>query len=329
MENNQPQTKELTEFAGVIDPMSWQADTAHCVLTKSTMTEPVGIPAEAVPPPPVEYLKEPLPDLASWTRYFTTVEIPIMAETAHALEALREREEEVNAGMLAELVESDPFFTMKVLAYVAQKRRNLDATATETVISSLVMMGVAPFFRFFGPQPTVEDRLHAVPQALEGLRALIKRAHRAAHFATGFAVHREDTDVVVIRMAAFLNDFPEMLMWCLAPTMELEIRAMQKSNPTLRTAALQRFVFNIDLNDLRVELMKAWRFPELLMRISDGKHMDHPMVRNVMLASRLARHTENGWDNPALPDDFEDIAKLLNAAPLAVRGFVYKIDQTG
>jgi HD-like signal output (HDOD) protein len=252
-----------------------------------------------------------------------------MADTAQALEDLREREEDVNAGMLADLIEGDPFFTMKVLAFVAQKRRNTDSTATETVVSSLVMLGVAPFFRHFGPQPTVQARLHNQPEALQGLLALIKRASRAAHFATGFAVHREDTDVVVIRMAAFLNDFPEMLMWCLAPTMELEIRKMQSTNPTLRTAALQRFVFNIDLNDLRQELMKHWRFPDLLVRISDGKHTDHPMVRNVMLASRLARHTENGWDNAALPDDFEDIAKLLNAAPRAVRGFVYKIDQSG
>jgi HD-like signal output (HDOD) protein len=274
------------------------------------------------------YLTEPLSDLAGWVRYFLEAEIPVLAATSSALEEMREKEDDVNPSMLAELIDTDPFMTLKVMAYVASKRRDAESTATETVLSSLVMMGVAPFFRFFGLQPTVEERLSTQPAALEGVMALIERAKRAAHFATGFAVHREDTDVVVIRQAAFLNDFAEMLMWCHAPTMELEIRAMQKSNPTLRTAALQRFIFKIDLNDLRQALMKHWHFPELLVRISDGKHADHPMVRNVLLASRLARHTELGWDNAALPDDIKDIALLLNASERVARGFVYKIDHS-
>jgi HD-like signal output (HDOD) protein len=275
------------------------------------------------------YLTEPLSDLAGWVRYFLEAEIPVLAATSASLEEMREKEDDVNPGMLANLIDTDPFMTLKVMAYVASKRRNMESTATETVMSSLVMMGVAPFFRYFGLQPTVEEHLSNQPAALEGLMALIERAKRAAHFATGFAIHREDTDVVVIRQAAFLNDFAEMLMWCHAPTMELEIRSMQKSNPTLRTSALQRFIFNIDLTDLRQALMKHWHFPELLVRISDGKHADHPMVRNVLLASRLARHTELGWDNAALPDDIKDIAQLLNASERVARGFVYKIDHSG
>jgi HD-like signal output (HDOD) protein len=276
--------------------------------------------------PPV-HLKEPLPNLATWAHFFLKADIPVLESTALALEAMRQNEDEVDAGMLAELIDTDPFMTMKVLAYVSGKRRNQESTQTETVISSLVMMGVAPFFRNFGVQPTVQQQLADQPAALEALLALLKRANRAAHFATGFAVHRGDTDVAVIRQAAFLNDFAEMLMFCYAPTLEMEVRAMQHANPTLRTVNLQRFVFNIDLNDLRQELMMHWRFSELLVRISDGKHPEHPTVRNVILAVRLARHTENGWDNPALPDDIEEISKLLNAPPRVTRGFVYKIDQ--
>lgn len=284
------------------------------------------VPPAPAPAAPV-YLKEPFNDLAGWVRFFLQAQFPILANTAAALEELRAREDEVDAGMLAALIDTDPFLTMKVLAYVSAKRRNVESTQTETVVSSLVMMGVAPFFRNFGPQPTVEEQLRSQPAALQALQALIRRANRAARFAIGFAVHRGDTDVAVIRQAAFLNDFAEMLMFCYAPTMEMEIRAMQAANPTLRTVSLQRFVFNIDLNDLRQELMKLWRFSELLVRISDGKHPEHPTVRNVLLAVRLARHTEHGWDNAALPDDIEDIARLLNAPPRVARGFVYKIDQ--
>lgn len=290
------------------------------------MAEPSSPRPAAAPP---IHLKEPLPDLLSWTRFFQQAEIPVLQQTALALEELRAREDDVDAGMLAELIDADPFLTIKVLAFVSAKRRNLESTQTETVVSSLVMMGVAPFFRNFGLQPTVEDQLRDQPAALAALLALIKRANRAAHFATGFAVHRGDTDVAVIRQAAFLYDFAEMLMLCYAPTLDMEILAMQHANPTLRTVNLQRFVFNIDLNDLRQELMRHWRFAELLLRISDARHTEHPTVRSVTLAVRLARHTEHGWDNAALPDDIEDISKLLNAPPRVTRGFVYKIDQPG
>ena len=286
-------------------------------------------PVPPAPPAIYPYLQEPLGDLAAWTRFFLQAEFPVLEETSIALEELRANEDEVNASMLADLIDTDPFLTMKVLAYVSAKRRNMESTQTETVVSSLVMMGVAPFFRTFGLQPTVQDHLRSQAAALEVLLGLMRRARRAAHFATGFAVHRGDTDVAVIRQAAFLNDFAEMLMCCYAPTMEMEIRAMQQANPTLRTVSMQRFVFNIDLNDLRQELMKHWRFSELLLRISDGKHPEHPSVRSALLAARLARHTENGWDNAALPDDIEDISKLLNAPARVTRGFVYKIDQGG
>ncbi|NMM18523.1 MAG: HDOD domain-containing protein [Rhodoferax sp.] len=284
-------------------------------------------PAAPAPAPvTTPYLTEPLPDLAAWTRYFQEAEIPVLAATAQKLEALRAIEDDVDAGMLSAVIESDPLMTLKVLAYVSANRRTSDTTETESITSSLVMMGIAPFFRNFGRQPTVEDQLHNQPLALEGLRELLTRAERAGQFAVGFAVHRGDLDVGVIHLAAVLHDFAEMLMWCHAPTIQLEISAMQRANPTLRTASLQRFVYNIELNDLRHALMKLYRLPELLVRISDGKHPTHANVRNVLLAVRLARHTMHGWDNAALPDDINDIALLLNASPRVALAFVHKIN---
>lgn len=277
---------------------------------------------------PGSYLSQPLPDLDAWTRYFRDAEIPVLAATSQALEAMRATEDDVDAGMLSAMIEADPFMTLKLMAHVAAKRRPGDITETETVISSLVMMGVSPFFRNFGLQPTLEDRLQDQPQALEGLLELLQRARRAGRFALGFAVHRGDTDVAVIHQAAFLHDFAEMLMWCHAPALELGIRKMQQANPSLRTASLQRFVYHIDLDDLRQALMQLWRLPQLLVRISDGKHPDHPSVRNVLLAVRLARHTMQGWDNAALPDDIDAIAELLNATPRVALAFLHKIDQS-
>ena len=274
------------------------------------------------------FLTEPLRDLSAWTRYFRDAEIPVLAETSQALEALRAIEDDVDAGMLNTVIQSDPLMTLKVMAYVASRRRSGGGTQAETITSSLLMMGISPFFRTFGLQPTIEDRLGNEPLALQGLRELLRRAERAGRFAVGFAVHRNDLDASIIHLAAFLHDFAELLLWCHAPALALRVRDALRAAPTLRTADVQREVLNIRLDDLRQELMALSHLPDLLLRLSDGRHPEQANVRNVMLAVRLARHTMSGWDNAALSDDIDEIAKLLNASPRIALAFVHKLDQT-
>lgn len=271
-------------------------------------------------------LTAPLPDLGAWVARFRGAEIPVLAQTAEVLEALRANEDEVDANQIGELVAADPLMTLKVLAYAATHRPARVVTDTETVTATLVLMGITPFFRAFGPQPTVEDRLAGQPEALEGLHEVIRRAHRGATFALGFAVHRMDHDAAVIHEAALLHDFAEMLLWCHAPALALRIRAAQLADPSLRSSEVQRRELNIELPDLQQALMKAWHLPELLVHISDDRHAEQARVRNVLLAVRLARHTARGWDNAALPDDVADIASLLNLAPPAALQLLRRIE---
>lgn len=274
-------------------------------------------------PPP---LTEALRDLAAWTAHFRAAEIPVLAHTAQTLEALRANEDAVDANGIGELVSHDPLMTLKVLSYAATHRPARVVTDAETVTAALVMMGITPFFRAFGPQPTVEQRLADVPEALEGLLAVLKRAHRGANFALAFAVHRMDSDAAVIHEAALLHDFAEMLLWCHAPALALRIRAAQQADPTLRSNVVQTQLLNIELCDLQQALMRAWHLPELLIRITDDRHATQAAVRNVVLAVRLARHTARGWDNAALPDDLADIGALLNLSPAAVLQLVHGVE---
>ena len=279
----------------------------------------------STPPPPSPALTQALRDLAAWTTYFRAAEIPVLAQTSEALEALRVNEDVVDANGIGEMISGDPLMTLKVLAHSSAHRGSRVVTDTETVTAALVMMGISPFFGSFGLQPTVEDQLRDEPEALAGLNQTLQRAHRSANFALGFAVHRMDHDSAVIHAAALLHDFAEMLLWCHAPTLALRIQQAQHANPALRSSAVQLEVLNIDLMDLQQSLMKAWRLPELLIRISDDRHAEHPSVRSVALAVRLARHTAQGWDNAALPDDVKDIAHLLNLSQPATLQFVREI----
>jgi HD-like signal output (HDOD) protein len=263
----------------------------------------------SAPPPPIA---RALPDLGAWTAHFLAAPMPVLADTAELLEHYRANEDAVDAHLLAETVSTDPLMSLKLLAHVASVRSRCSTTDPETVTAALVMLGISPFFRAFGPQATVDEHLSGHPQALAGLDEVLRRAHRSAAFALAFAVHRMDHDAPVIHAAALLHDFAEMLLWLHAPALAAQIAARQRQDATLRSACIQRELLNIELQELQQALMRAWRLPELLVQINDERQAETAQVRNVLLAVRLARHTAHGWDNAALPDDVRDIAALLN-----------------
>jgi HD-like signal output (HDOD) protein len=252
--------------------------------------------------------------------------IPVLADTATELEALREVEDRVDAQMVAEAVCDDPLMILKLLARVGQMGTARNATAPETVTSAVVWLGIGPFFRAFQSQPTIEQHLADNPAALQGLGSVMRRGHRAAAFALAFAVHRMDSDAHVIHAAALLHDFAEMLLWLHAPGLALQLAQRQRADPTLRSAIVQRQLLNIELIDLQQLLLRAWELPQLLVRINDERHADAPEVRNVLLAVRLARHSALDWDNPALADDVDDIAALLNLGEAPTRKLLREID---
>jgi len=282
-----------------------------------------------MPSPALPFITAPPRDVAGWVACFDPAALPVLAETAATLEALRANEDNVDARLIAEAVSADPLLTLKLLAHVARLRRQRqgdDGSDPETVTAALVMLGIGPFFRAFGPQPTVEDALASEPDALEGFRAVLRRSHRAGNFAAAFAVHRMDHDVAVIHEAALLHDFAELLLWLRAPALALDIAARQRAEPTLRSAAVQLERLNVELSDLQHALMLAWSLPALLVQVSDDRHAELAQVRNVLLAIRLARHSALGWDNAALPDDVDGVAELLQLGTEPTWKLLHDID---
>ena len=284
---------------------------------------PTALPIDTCP----AFIQTPLRDPAAWAAAFDRLDIPVLAATADAIEEWRANEDAVDAHLLAQSLDSDPLMTLKLLRHVAVLRKGRDQSDAETATEALVMLGITPFFRAFGPQPTVEALLACQPEALEGLRQVLRRSHRAARFALGFAVHRGDHDAALIHEAALLHDFAEMLLWAHAPALALALRRRQQAEPTLRSADAQRTLLHVDLSDLQQLLMKTWRLPQLLVQISDDHASHLAQVRNVQLAIRLARHSAMGWDNAALPDDVDEIAALLNLGTQPTLNLLHDLDQ--
>lgn len=257
-------------------------------------------------------LEHPLQDLESWVLYFSGAELPILRQTARRLEEAHRNIDEVSGRDIANIVLQDPLMAVRVLAYIQPfvgKRLRSDIT---TIGSAVMMLGVEPFFRKFESPVTIEAMLGDEPQALLGALQVIRRAQRASRYAHDWAFARHDVNVEEVALAALLHDLAEILLCCFAPKLTQRIRAMQQADSTLRSAAAQEAVLGIQAFDLQLALCRAWHLPELLKTLMDDAHADKPRVQNVTLAVNLARHSANGWNDAALPDDYTAIEQLLH-----------------
>lgn len=202
--------------------------------------------------------------------------------------------------------------TVKLLRYFCQhKHRSLEHEVMQAE-QILIMLGVDKAMKNVLPEPTVEELLREQKvEVLINLLHLVHRSHIASNYAFEWAVRLHDTHFEEIRIAALLHDISELLMWCFAPTDMLRIREMQKKDKALRSYLAQQQVLGFTLSDLQSELVLRWSLPELLIMLMSDHNASLQRVRNVVLAVNLARHSANGWDDAALPDDYTAISELL------------------
>ncbi len=253
-----------------------------------------------------------LEDVEAWLAIFGQAGIPVLRHSVAEIARLQEDEDNANGRVLAGVILHDPLLTIRVLAYIEENRRTRQTTDITTIDRAIMMIGIVPFFKAFHELPVIEERLHEHPQALLGLLKAIGRARRAAHWARDWAILRRDMDVDEITLATLLHDLAEMMMWLYAPRLALQASAMQRDQPTRRSVNIQEEIYGVPLFKLKLALAEAWRLPTLVIQLLDHRQAENPRVRNVKLAVDLARHSANGWTDPALPDDFKGIRDLLH-----------------
>jgi len=246
-----------------------------------------------------------------WVDFLTGADIPVLKQTARDLATLHEDENKISARGVAQVIAMDPMLTTKLLRYLQQHKRRSQTSEVMQVEQALIMLGVEAFFTKIPAEPTVQDMLTGQMDALVHLLHGVHRAHRASEYAYDWAVRLSDLHYEEVRIAALLHDLAEILMWSFAPQNMLKIRAIQKQDKSLRSRAVQEQVFGFALADLQKALVQKWELPELLLTLMDDANANQPRVRNVQLAVNLARHSANGWDDAALPDDYKDIGELL------------------
>jgi len=239
----------------------------------------------------------------------------VLARTVAEVERLHCDEDNATPQRIAQVVLHDPIMTVKVLQYLQRNRNPHRSSDITTIAHALMMLGTSPFLTHFREQSSIEDRLGGNAAAMHGVQLVMSRARHAALYAYDWARLRHDIDPEEVMIAALLHDIAEMMMWCFAPVLAVEIAERQQRDRTLRSEDAQRAVLGFRLLDLQLELVRAWQLPELLHVLMDETLTRNPRVQNVALAAAVARHSAHGWDNLALPHDYAHVAELLGLSP--------------
>ncbi len=261
-------------------------------------------------------------DLQEWLTFLTAAEIPVLRQTAREIERLRAREDDLGARAVANVVVQDPLMTIKLLRYLQNHKHSSQLRELVQVEQAIMMLGLDNFFENVPHAPVVEDVLDGHLDALVRLLRVVRQAQRASRYAFDWALLLHDLHAEEVHIAALLCYVGEMLMWVFNPQPMLKIRRMQEADHTLRSATVQEQVLGFKGMDLQRELTLRWQLPQLLQDMMDPAQAGHQRVRNVMLAVNLARHSANGWDDAALPDDYKDIAQLLRMKPEDVQAML-------
>jgi hypothetical protein len=260
--------------------------------------------------------------MTGWIAFLDHAEIPVLKHTARELERLRADEEHLNARNASRIVADDPLMTVKLLRYLQTHKRRSQMQEVVQIEQAILMMGFDTFFREIPAMPIAEDMLHTHLDALVHLLHTVRRAQRAAHWAYDWALRLHDLHAEEVFVSTLLAHVTEMLMWCFNTEAMLEIRKRQDADQTLRSRDLQNEIMGFVGADLQRALIAEWHLPQLLQDLLDSSQAKTTRVRNITLAVNLARHSAKGWDDAALPDDYDAIAELLRIKPSKVMEIV-------
>ncbi|MBS1146192.1 MAG: hypothetical protein H6R08_368 [Proteobacteria bacterium] len=263
--------------------------------------------------------------LAGWLAFLRQADIPVLKSSARELERLRADESMLNPRSIANVVTDDPLMTLKLLRFMQTHKHRNQTHELVDVKQALLMLGLDTFFREVPATPIVEDMLQGHLDALVQLLQTVRRAQLSAYYAYDWALRLHDLHAEEVHVSTLLSHVTEMLMWCFSPVEMLDIRRLQQADSSLRSADVQKRILGFTGVELQRQLAIDWHLPELLKNLLDPALAKTSRVRNVTLAVNLARHSAQGWDNAALPDDYREIGDLLRMEPERVMALVQTI----
>ncbi len=244
-------------------------------------------------------------DFDEWVSRLTPQEIPVLQATQQALRTLRSAPD-VSAARIAAVVLPDPMMTLKLMRLANANKAGAFAQRITTAEHAVMMLGLETTFKRLIESRPMEERLTQTAQ--QGLLRTAARAYHAATQARDWGVHRLDTNVEEVYIAALLQELGEMALWQAAPEKMAPLdKARRKSGR--QEAETEAFGFTMDA--VSMALAEQWNMPPLVTTAMQRDQYEiHARSRCVMLSSRLARDAEWGWHGPTLAADMDMIAEV-------------------
>lgn len=249
--------------------------------------------------------------LTEWVEGTTLEALPVLHRTVSAISYMARNTENLSATDISEIVLHDPLMTLKVIGLVNAKSRGRFGAGIASAQGAVIMLGVPPFFRHFAALSAIEDTMQGREKERDGLLNCLSRVHHAAWQARDLATLRADVKAEEVYIGALLHDMGEMVMWCVAPELMLQILKAVRRDKISRVAA-ENNILGFSLWEFQLALAEAWKLPELLLTFMDNKNTTNPRALMAIICSALARHAVTGWHSPRLLADYEVIAGQFN-----------------
>jgi len=281
------------------------------------------------PPQRPPFISKRPDSLQAWAHALEPNLLPVLGPTATQLEDWRDVEEHIDVHQLAEDICLDPLMSMKVFSSMGLRLRGSDRTEPETITAALLLMGIPPFFKTFGPQRVIEEVIGASPACMSGFSRSLSRAQLAGRFTLSFAAHRLDQDATMLFGAASLHNIIDLMLWVRAPILSIRMQEMRTAHPRRRSAEIQSEVLGWTAHEIARVWFDTWAIPRTIGAVLGlFPHNDQAQLKTIDLGRRLARHWTPDLSDAGIPDDITELCELLQIGPEAARNLVTRVAET-
>jgi len=236
-------------------------------------------------------------------------ETPIFRYTKQAILALRPRADSLSAKELARLVLADPLATLRIVYQSNNRTQRSLGGEIATVEHAVLMQGIGPFFNEIATLPVFEDSMAGRSAATQAsLYRLLRIAQHAAWQARDFVVQSADTRAEEVEVAALLYYVPDLLFWLQAPDVA---RQLARARRGMSYAKAEESVLGQPLGQLRLDMLQAWKVPEVIQGLLDPELIERPRQGVLWAALNIAHRGRHGWWQEKLQESYDELARVL------------------
>lgn len=240
-----------------------------------------------------------------WAAYLVHQEQPIKAASKTALHEMEGASGDALSGhAYAGLILEDPMLALRLIKAANDRLPVRMARDITTPLGVVLALGTDAL------RAQIESAPEVSPDN-SGFMACEARASLAARIAFAWGALHYDLDSGELAMAALLANAGEVELWAISPELPQRAQDELKSGRAARSEAAQRQACGFAFLDITLLLIDAWNLPQLIRQLIRGD--EGLRARLARLAVNTARHLSNGVDDPALPDDMREAAKITGS----------------